>query len=137
MSSIKAIMTLALITVISLAFIGCSEDGTAPLNAIDTAPPAAPAGLSMTVYNGAVALSWEANTTDADFANFVVQRTYHNDTTTLQTSTATSFREQAPIGLNVYKVYSVDLAGNASAVVSVQYDCPEEQIPDVDMNCQL
>ncbi|PID81825.1 hypothetical protein CSB20_00980 [bacterium DOLZORAL124_64_63] len=142
MSSIKAIMTLALITVISLAFIGCSEDGTAPMNAIDTAPPAVPAGLYVYApHHHTVCLHWDANTTDPDFANFVVQRDNHGQVDILQTSTANSFEDPNPlVGLNVYNVYSVDLVGNQSAVTSAQYYFSGEQDPDtdvdVDIDCQ-
>jgi len=139
MSSIKAIMTLALIIIVSLAFTGCSDDSsTVTQTAIDTAPPAVPAELAIAYNDGVVALSWAANTTDDDFDSFVVQRDYYGEISTLQTGAANTFQDSPLMGLNVYNVYSVDLAGNESAVASVEYHrIGDQRLPEDNMDSQF
>ena len=140
MSSIKAIMTLALITLISLAFIGCSDDSTAITQTpVDTAPPAVPSNLAAAYADGVVTLSWAANTTDSDLAGFVVERDYYGEVTALNAtpSLSNSFQDSPLMGLNVYNVYAVDTAGNESAVASVEYHLTGQRIPEGDINEQF
>lgn len=141
MSSIKAISTLALITIISLAFIGCSSDDSSSVapTTVDTAPPAVPANLEATYYDGTLTLTWAENTTDADLAGFIIERDYYGDVTELQASPGlgTSFEDSPLMGLNVYNVYSVDLTGNQSAVASVEYHRTGRHLPDEEIDLQF
>jgi len=128
MSSIKTIVTLALITTLSIVSIGCS-DSTSPVTVvdppvvIDTAPPAVPSNLESAFADGLVTLSWAANTTDADLAGYVLTRDNYGEVTTLVGSPSVfqSFQDAPAMGLNVYEIYSVDTSGNASAVASIEY----------------
>ncbi len=128
MSSIKTIVTLALITALSIGSIGCS-DTTDPVTVadppvvIDTAPPAVPANLAAAYADGVVSLSWDANTTDADLAGFVLRRDNYGEITELVASPSVfqSFQDSPALGLNVYEIYSVDLVGNESAISSIEY----------------
>jgi len=80
MSSIKTIVTLALITALSIVSIGCSDDATSPVTVdppavvVDTAPPAVPSNLATYYDAGLVTLSWDANTTDSDLAGYILRR---------------------------------------------------------------
>lgn len=128
MSSIKTIVTLALITTLSLVSIGCS-DSTDPVTVvdppivIDTAPPAVPSNLASAYAEGFVTLSWDTNTTDSDLAGFVLTRDNYGELTTLVGSPSVfqSFQDAPAMGLNIYEIYSVDTTGNASAVASIEY----------------
>ncbi len=127
MSSIKLIVTLALITTLSLLSVGCSSDDS-PTSivdppVIDTAPPAVPANVDAAYSNGQVTLSWDQNSTDADLAGFVVDRVNNGVTTSLVASPTMlqNFQDSPALGLNVYQVYSVDLTGNASAIATAEY----------------
>ncbi len=128
MSSIKTIVTLALITALSIGSIGCS-DTTDPVTVadppvvIDTAPPAVPANLAAAYADGVVSLSWDANTTDADLAGFILRRDNYGEITELVASPSVfqSFQDSPALGLNVYEIYSVDLVGNESAISSIEY----------------
>ncbi len=126
MSSIKLIVTLALITTLSLVSIGCSDDTTSIVDppVVDTAPPAVPSNLGAAYVDGLITLTWDANTTDADLAGFIVSRDNYGVMTSLVASPSIiqSFEDSPAMGLNTYQVYSVDLVGNASAVASVDYN---------------
>jgi len=90
---------------------------------IDTAPPAVPANLAAAYADGVVSLSWDANTTDADLAGFVLRRDNYGEITELVASPSVfqSFQDSPALGLNVYEIYSVDLVGNESAISSIEY----------------
>lgn len=133
MSSIKTITTLAAIVIISLGFIGCSGGDSIPLTGttVDTAPPAVPAQLATQVDHGVLTLSWAANTTDDDLAGFVVEKEYLGQVFILQDTPVnnTSIQDNPGVGLNIYKIYSVDLVGNASAAASIQCVVEAEPTP--------
>ncbi len=140
MSSIKLIVTLALITTLSLVSIGCSDDTTSivdpPIVVVeDTAPPAVPANLAAEYSDGQITLSWDQNTTDADLAGFIVNRDNYGDVTSLVSSPTIlqSFDDNPAMGLNVYQVYSVDLVGNASAYATVEYHRIGRHDPEEDL----
>jgi len=140
MSSIKLIVTLALITTLSLVSIGCSDDTTSivdpPVVVVeDTAPPAVPANLGAEFYDGEITLSWDQNTTDSDLAGFIVSRDNYGVVTSL-VSTPTilqSIDDSPAMGLNIYQVYSVDQVGNASAVATVEYRRIGRHDPEEDL----
>lgn len=127
MSSIKAIVTLALIIALSLVSIGCSDsDVTAPVAeapVVDTAPPAVPTNLNANYSDGQISLSWAQNTTDADLAGFIVRRDNYGEVTTLVASPSIiqNYSDTPAMGLNIYQVFSVDLVGNESAIATVEY----------------
>jgi len=132
MATSKTIITLMLITLVSVIGAGCSDDEASaptaipPVVEVDTAPPAAPANLAA-LYDAAgyVQLSWDQNTTDADLDGFIVKRSQAGTSVDLIGSPANvcSYFDFDPLsGTSEYTVYSVDLAGNESAVVSVVYE---------------
>ena len=127
MASSKKIVALFCITLISLVAVGCSDDSSpvATTPALDTAPPAVPANLSVDYdsNSGAATLSWAANTTDADLAGFVVSRDYYGSEELLVAAPAmiNEFQDDAPLmGVSTYQVFSVDESGNQSAVASIE-----------------
>ena len=66
MASNKKIMTLMLITLVSLAFTGCSDTDDNPAAVvIDTAPPAVPAQLDLDYSNGSATITWATNQTSS------------------------------------------------------------------------
>lgn len=124
----KTIVTLGLIALVSLAFMGCSDDSnpvvTPTQPVVDTAPPAVPFGLAAE-FDGTVAVvSWAANTVDSDLAGFLVQKTHYSDPVVTLVGTpslATSiFDNNVGDGLTEYQVTSVDLVGNESAYAVIQ-----------------
>ncbi len=128
MATSKTIITLMLITLVSVIGTGCSDDATSPVAVtppvVDTAPPAVPYGLDGVYNSGSFTMSWDANTTDADFAGFSIQREHDGVVVALASlSSATSFVDSSvPYGLSSYEVYSVDFTGNESAITSVSYN---------------
>jgi len=139
MSSIKTIVTLALITALSIVSIGCS-DSTDPVAidppvVIDTAPPAVPANFELAYDGGVVTLSWEENTTDADFDGYILSRDNNGDITDLVSTRGffLSYTDTPAMGLNIYQIYAVDLVGNQSAVASVSYQRSGEHHDDIDI----
>ncbi len=130
MSSIKTIVTLALITALSIVSIGCSDSSDPvavvvdpPVVVVDTAPPAVPAHLDALFADGLVTLSWDTNNTDADLAGFVLRRENYGEITTLVASPTIfqSYQDAPAVGLNTYEIYSVDQVGNESAIASIEY----------------
>ena len=127
MTRSKMIATLGLIALVSVAFMGCSGDDNpvvAPTTPVDTAPPAVPSDLSGSLNGDVAVISWAANTTDADLAGFLVQKSHYDDpvvtlvgTPTLSTSISDS--DVLP-GINEYHVLAVDQAGNESAFATIQ-----------------
>ena len=88
----KTIVTLGLITLVSLAFMGCSDDSNpvvAPTQAVDTAPPAVPSGLMAELNGSSASISWATNTTDADLAGFLVNKTHYADDVVVLVGTPT------------------------------------------------
>ena len=140
MSSIKTIVTLALITTLSIVSIGCSDDVTSPtpiavdppVVVVDTAPPAVPSNLTSDFARGQLVLSWDANTTDSDLAGFVLRRDNYGVITTLVGSPTVfqSYQDTPAMGLNVYEIYRVDLVGNESAISSIEFRINGEHVDD-------
>jgi len=120
----NTLVLLTALTALALAA-GCGSSTSVP-TAIDTAPPASPTGLTVSRTPAGLLLSWEPNTTDADYAGFVVRRTV-NGNETLLIGTPTDVIEcvdPAPIPacLNRYEVSTVDQSGNESAFACVLVD---------------
>ena len=117
----KKIVTLVLITVVGLAFTGCSDNDSSVVApaAIDTAPPAVPTEIALAYSDGSATVSWAPNTVDTDLAGYVVIRErYGVSETMLDAPTLiNSYVDSAPLsGNSQYHVYSVDTTGNQSAV---------------------
>ena len=124
MSRKSTLITLAALAALTLAA-GCGSSTRIP-TAIDTAPPAAPTALTAAFETGGVVVTWAPNTTDADFAGFVVSRTVHGNVAQL-IDTPTDITEcvdPAPVAgcLNSYAVSARDLTGNESGLVTITVD---------------
>jgi hypothetical protein len=117
-------MTLAM--TIGVAGCGSDDNDNSPVAPpVDTAPPVLPSGLAVT-YDPAsleVVVSWNPNTTDADFAGFLVSRTVVDTTEDLVDAPvlATEFVDNVQgVGREItYRVSSVDEVGNVSAAATV------------------
>ncbi len=119
-TTIKIMVLLALFALAT----GCSDSNSASPVSVDTAPPAVPSNLEATFAPnaGAVNLTWDANTVDADLAGYLVDKTHNGQTSPLFASPIQSAycADNAPDGgVTVYQVYSVDFSGNESAVATV------------------
>jgi hypothetical protein len=128
MASKKLILTLLCVAALTFAVTGCGDDDSSPTApAVDTAPPALPSGLTADYAPGSdsATLSWDPNTTDSDFAGFLVSRSsYDMDPEALvsEPQAASSYEDDdlASVGrLVTYWVYSVDRSGNVSAAASL------------------
>ncbi|MHB8077847.1 MAG: hypothetical protein ACYDIE_01150 [Candidatus Krumholzibacteriia bacterium] len=132
MSRKSALIILATLTALALAA-GCGSTSSLP-TVIDTAPPATPTGLAVAGAPLGLLLSWDPNTTDADFAGFVVRRTVHGNETVLvdMPTEATQYLDPAPISgcLNRYDVSSVDQSGNESGFACLLVDLTR-RVPDL------
>jgi len=122
-------LLLTALVLLSLAAAGCGgDDDSHPASPVDTQPPTLPTGLAaeFAAASQQIVLSWDANTTDADFAGYAVTRTCYDTTVDLVDvpQAANSFVDSAEgLGRQVtYNVYAVDQAGNASAAASVTLD---------------
>jgi hypothetical protein len=118
----KTLMSVLMLGCLALAAAGCSDDDSSPTAVRDTAPPAVPTDLTADAYLGTVAVSWAPNTTDADFAGFIVDRTCNGVTVSIvsQPQNITSIDDGNPEpGYNVYSVSAVDRNGNESAYATV------------------
>lgn len=112
-----------------LSLIGCSSDSNqpslaAPQVAIDTAPPAVPVGLNASAVDSHVKVGWMPNTTDADFAGFMLYRIAFGETWALldAPTTDTSFVDESPlIRPYRYAVTAVDDKGNESAWLDISF----------------
>ena len=131
MASKKRIMTFMLIALVSLFFVGCSDDSdpvTTPTAAtVDTAPPAPPSNLTGTLLTASrtVDLSWDLNTVDSDLAGYIITRDNGDRNTYLVDDpiNVNEYQDAYPQpGVNIYNVYSVDDSGNESAINSVTID---------------
>ena len=120
MASYTKIMTLMLIALVSLAFIGCSDSNDNPAAVVlDTAPPAVPAELDLQYSDGSATISWAQNTVDSDLAGYIVTRERYGVVEDMVSAPAliNSYIDANPMsGSSEYHVYSVDTSGNASAV---------------------
>ncbi len=126
MASNKKIMTLMIITLVGLAFAGCSDSDTSPAAvAIDTAPPAVPTNLDVDYSSGVATISWAANTVDADLAGYIVDREKNSVRESLVSTPAliTAYVDNDPlIGASQYIIYAVDTSGNRSAVATINLE---------------
>ncbi len=127
MTRSKTIVTIGLITLVSLAFMGCSDDSNpvvTPTQAVDTAPPAIPSNLESQYDDGSALISWDANTTDSDLAGFLIQKTHYEDNVVTLVGVptlATSITDNnVQVGISVYHVLAVDDSGNESAFATIQ-----------------
>jgi len=135
MATSKTIITLMLITLVSVIGTGCSDDAASPtaVAPVDTAPPAVPANLDLDFVSGSVILSWDQNYTDSDLAGFIVRRENNGNAielTAAPTSAAAFVDDDVPFGISEYGVFSVDLSGNESAIVSTSYVLPRAHITE-------
>lgn len=123
MVSNKMILTIMLIAAVTLVCTGCSDESTViPTTAIDTAPPAVPANLSIDQSEGSAVINWSMSTVDTDLAGYIVTRERYGVTETLISTPAliSSYEDTNPLaGSTLYHVYAVDMAGNESAVATV------------------
>lgn len=110
--------------------VGCSSSSTAPTS-VDTAPPAMPTGLTAEPAADGVVISWDPNTTDADLAGFIVERTVRGSELMLieEPTDVTECVDPAPIAgyENIYSVSAVDLAGNLSAYATITVTLPSDE----------
>jgi hypothetical protein len=126
-------LMMALAMTIGAAGCGSDDNDNSPMAPpVDTAPPVLPNGLTVT-YDPAsseVAVSWNPNTTDPDFAGYLVSRTVVGETEVLvDEPMKTTVYVDSVVGLGdkfTYRVSSVDASGNvsAAAVVNLQIELP-------------
>lgn len=127
MKNSKWALICAALALIAMAVAGCSSDDNNPAapQAIDTAPPVLPTGLSVTYAdaNHQAYLQWDENTVDADLAGYLITRSTYTQTVDLVTTpqAENAFVDTvANMGPEVtYYVYSVDTTGNVSAAATV------------------
>jgi hypothetical protein len=137
MASKKLLLTLACITALAMVTVGCGgddDDSNPVVPVVDTAPPALPSGLQLALDSDGAILTWDENTTDVDFAGFLVSRTIDGSGTIAlvevpQAQAGYHDISSLPVGAALtYLVYSVDTSGNASAAAVascvVEYDAP-------------
>jgi hypothetical protein len=118
-------LLMALAMTIGAAGCGSDNDNSPVAPPVDTAPPVLPNGLAV-AYDPVtldIVVSWNPNTTDADFAGFIISRTVVGETETLvdEPVDATEFIDNATdVGREItYLVSSVDQVGNVSAAATV------------------
>ncbi|MFH1842548.1 MAG: hypothetical protein ABIF77_05025 [bacterium] len=132
MASRLTLVSFIILALAALTAGGCSSDSSSTPTAIDTAPPEIPTGLEIEMTGTVVHLAWAPNTTDADFAGFVVDRTVNGTTVALvempQNVTEITDNE-APYGLNIYAVSAVDQNGNESAFATINVMVEPERSP--------
>ncbi|MBU8871190.1 MAG: hypothetical protein KOO60_10050 [Gemmatimonadales bacterium] len=136
----KTIVTFGLITLVSLAFMGCGSDSdpvapvvavddTPPVDVIpdvvvDTAPPAVPSNLVLQFDGNTALVSWDDNTTDADFAGFLVHKTHYDDAVVTLVGIPSQSNNIADnnvlTGISFYNILAVDSSGNESAYATIQ-----------------
>ena len=132
MAGKKTLATLLVLAVAALTAGGCSSDSDSNPTRVDTAPPAVPTDLDYALADGAVTVSWAPNTTDSDFAGYILARTCNGMTVQLVTTpqAGTSYVDQSPQpGVNVYAVASVDQRGNESAFATIGVAIQNHHIP--------
>ena len=121
MLSSKSLLTLTAVALVTLVVGGCGKSSDAP-TILDLAPPAVPTNLGAVYASDVVKVSWDPNTTDADFAGFKVSRLVHGSELVLiaNPTDITQYIDQTPsMGINQYQVTAVDQSGNESAYTSV------------------
>src|SRR6266850_120772 len=107
--------TLLLVTVLALAFAGCSGGAaTTDAASADTTPPTTPTGISaVAAGSSAVNLSWNPSTDNVGVTGYIVRR----DGTQTATPATTNFSDTglAPATTYSYAVAARDAAGNVSS----------------------
>lgn len=128
---LTALLSLALL---GLALTGCGSDPASPVAetspVVDTAPPAVPVGLAAAPVNMDVKVTWQPNTTDTDFAGFMVYRIAFGQAWPMldAPSTETFFLDDSPLRCSCsYAVTALDQNGNESAWVEVSYQGSPDQ----------
>lgn len=123
------------LTLQSLILVGCSDDNTVvqpSANAIDTAPPSVPTGLTAALTKPQahphamthVKVGWDPNVVDDDFAGFMVYRIVWGERhAMLDLPIRDSFWvDTHPVDVAcTYAVTSFDQSGNESAWVAVNF----------------
>ena len=125
--TVRVVMMVGL-SLLGLNLAGCGSDTTptdltAPI-VMDTTPPAVPTGLSAAAVDFHVKIGWLPNTTDLDFAGFMVYRLAFGQTWPLLDSptTETSFLDDSPLNRPCgYAVTAIDQSGNESAWLQVHF----------------
>ena len=133
----RTVLTVLLVCL--LALVGCGSDsGTVPQAAApivpDTAPPAVPTGLAAAAHDSQVKVAWLPNTTDSDFAGFMLYRLAFGQVWPLVDApiTETSYLDKSPLRRPCkYAVTSIDEAGNESAWQEVYFSGMPDY-PDLD-----
>lgn len=132
MTRSKMIATLGMIALVSVAFMGCSDDSNptvTPTTPVDTAPPAVPSDLAAAFDGDVAVISWAANTTDSDLAGYLVQKSHYDDaivTLVGVPTLVTSIQDDnVQAGLSTYHVLAVDQVGNESAFATIQVICSD------------
>jgi len=127
------IATLTGLMILAFVATGCGSDPAAPEVEVpvvlDTAPPAIPTGLSANTQNWHVKVGWMDNTTDEDFAGFMVYRLAFDQTWPMLDTpiTETHFVDENPLHRPCrYAVTAIDENGNESAWMEVYY----QGVPD-------
>ncbi len=118
MAASKMFKMFALIAFATVAFAGCISDDNPMAPTLDpgpqvpdTAPPAAPTGLTVVSVVFDVQLRWDANAVDTDLAGYHVSRTYGGETVelTMWPHPLTTFVDDgAGWGLKVYGPAALD-----------------------------
>lgn len=134
-------LMMALAMTIGAAGCGSDNDNSPVAPPVDTAPPMLPSGLTVTYVPASleVVVSWDPNTTDADFAGFLVSRTVAGVTEDLvDAPQATTEFVDNVLGVSrvlTYRVASVDATGNVSAAatvdVSIEVPNPRSQVNEI------
>ncbi len=125
MSATKSILTVLAAAALLGVLAGCSSsDPVAPVDLVDTAPPAVPTSLTATVAMTVVKLRWDPNTVDADLAGYRVYELVGDGSHLLTETPVQEARwvdHYPPLGPCNYAVAAVDAAGNESAWQTVNY----------------
>jgi hypothetical protein len=136
---------LMIVLAMTIGAAGCGSDDNdispaapvVPVDPVDTAPPALPRGLTATYdpVNLEVVVTWNPNTTDADFANFLLTRASAgqeerrcvamNPRSAVLETTEFVDSVQGDLGrLVTYRIASLDETGNMSAAAVVEVQIP-------------
>ena len=128
MQTIIRTATIVALGALLLGLGGCSGDDPAapilPADPIDTAPPAVPTNLVAAFTDGAVKLSWDANTVDADLQGYRVYLLAFGAVQALvdEPLRRTWWVSPTPAtGACSYAVTAVDAHGNESAWQAIAY----------------
>lgn len=118
------------LTLLGLTMTGCGSDSPTalletPAIVLDTAPPAVPTGLSAALDNSHVKVGWQPNTTDEDFAGFMLYRVAFGQAWPMFNSpwSGTNYVDTSPLNVSCsYAVTAFDLSGNESAWLEIPFE---------------